>query len=50
MEKDSKKQREEFARRLADKEANKIRVKAFLIDLNAPETSYQYKRTRIASK
>ena len=53
MEKNSKNQKEELARRLAEEErqgkANKIRANAFLINLNAPETGYYYKRTRIAS-
>lgn len=53
MEKKSK-QKEELARRLAEDErqgkANKIRANAFLINLNAPETGYYYKRTRISSK
>ena len=49
MNKNSNKQKEEFARRLAEKNANKIRARAFLLDLNAPETGYYYKRTRIAS-
>ena len=52
MEKNSK-QKEELARRLAEGEKNKenvIRANAFLINLNAPETGYYYKRTRIASK
>ena len=52
MEKNSK-QKEELARRLAEEErqgkTNKIRANAFLINLNAPETGYYYKRTRIAS-
>ena len=52
MEKNSK-QKEELARRLAEgekKKENLIRANAFLINLNAPETGYYYKRTRIASK
>lgn len=53
MKKISKSQ-EELAKRLAMEEkqgkANKIRANAFLINLNAPETGYYYKRTRIASK
>ena len=52
MEKNSK-QKEELARRLAEdgkKKENVIRANAFLINLNAPETGYYYKRTRIASK
>jgi hypothetical protein len=49
MNKNGNKQKEEFARRLAEKEVNKIRARAFLLDLNAPETGYYYKRTRIAS-
>ena len=32
------------------KKENVIRANAFLINLNAPETGYYYKRTRIASK
>lgn len=52
MEKNSK-QKEELAKRLAEgekKKENIIRANAFLINLNAPETGYYYKRTRIASK
>lgn len=52
MEKNSK-QKEEFARRLAEDEKEKeniIRAKAFLIDLNAPQAGYYYQRTRIAGK
>ena len=51
MEKNSK-QKEELARRLAEdeKKENIIRANAFLINLNAPETGYYYKRTRISSK
>ena len=52
MEKNSK-QKEELARRLAEgekKKENVVRANAFLINLNAPETGYYYKRTRIASK
>ena len=51
MEKNSK-QKEELARRLEEdeKKENIIRANAFLINLNAPETGYYYKRTRIASK
>ena len=52
MDKNSK-QKEELARRLAEgekKKENVIRANAFLINLNAPETGYYYKRTRIASK
>lgn len=54
MEKNSK-QKEEFARRLAEDEKKKekgniIRAKAFLIDFNAPQAGYYYQRTRIANK
>ena len=51
MEKNSK-QKEELARRLAkdEKKEDIIKANAFLINLNAPETGYYYKRTSIASK
>ena len=52
MEKNSK-QKEKLARRLAEdekKKENVIRANAYYFDLNAPETGYYYKRTRIASK
>lgn len=53
---DNNKQKEDFIRRLAqkepeeDKKGNVIRARAFYINLNAPQTGYEYKRTRIASK
>ena len=50
MEKNSK-QKEEFARRLAeDEKENIIRANAYYFNFNAPQAGYHYKRTRIASK
>lgn len=52
MEKNSK-QKEEFARRLAEDEKEKeniIRANAYYFNFNAPQAGYHYKRTRIASK
>ncbi|MGN1125550.1 MAG: hypothetical protein ACI4S3_07375 [Candidatus Gastranaerophilaceae bacterium] len=56
MEKNSKNQKEEFARRLAGGEedekgkGNIIRANAYYFDFNAPQAGYYKVRTRIASK
>ena len=48
---DKNKQKEELARRLAEKEeANKIIARAYYFDFNAPQASYYNVKTRIASK
>lgn len=52
MEKNSK-QKEEFARRLAEDEKEKkniIRANAYYFDFNAPQAGYYKVNTRIASK
>lgn len=49
---DKNKQKEELARRLAEKEeeANKIIARAYYFDFNAPQAGYYKVNTRIASK
>ena len=52
MEKNSK-QKEEFARRLAEDEKEKeniIRANAYYFNFNAPQAGYYKVKTRIASK
>lgn len=49
---DKNKQKEELARRLAEKEeeANKIIARAYYLNFNAPQAGYYKVNTRIASK
>lgn len=49
---DKNKQKEELARRLAEKEeeANKIIARAYYLNFNAPQAGYYNVKTRIASK
>ena len=49
---DKNKQKEELARRLAEKEeeANKIIARAYYLNFNAPQAGYYKVSTRIASK
>ena len=49
---DKNKQKEELARRLAEKEeeANKIIARAYYLNFNAPQAGYYRVNTRIASK
>lgn len=51
MEKNSK-QKEEFARQLAEKEekANKIIARAYYFDFNAPQAGYYRVKTKVTSK
>lgn len=49
---DKNKQKEELARRLAEKEeeTNKIIARAYYLNFNAPQAGYYRVNTRIASK
>ena len=49
---DKNKQKEELARRLAEKEeeANKIIARAYYLNFNEPQAGYYRVNTRIASK
>jgi hypothetical protein len=48
---DKNKQKEELARRLAEKEEeNKIIARAYYLNFNAPQAGYYNINTRIASK